>query len=1156
MISWYFYNIVVYFEMIKKNLIVSLVWIVLFWCVFWQNFEDYDVDYVPWEVIVKYKDIKKSEMRLRKDSLLVSSLSLESDFDNLEVKEQLDNSENIVLMEITDDQSVEDVIESLQWNWNIEYAEPNYIRHLFYMDNFDSSDPGKSNQWWLDSISWADGYNAYSWRLQFGLVKVWIIDNWVNYNHSDLKNSMWSWSCVLNGDVIECEHWYDFFHDTTTPLPNEDTHWTHVAWIIAAWINNWIWIIWVNPHAKIVALKVWRSKQFTTADEIKAINFAIDNWIKILNASYWSKASSSLEKDAIKRFWEAGWLFVTAAGNEYKKDLDAWYNVYPCKYDLDNIICVAAIDKNRKLASYSNYWVKSVDIAAPGSDIYSTIVKWNAMKSIYSWNFEWCKTVGSTIQWRTDGSCFKWSSDYWWWYQFTWSVTSPSFNLSGKNDVYLSVSVACASKTWVNVDMHYSTGDWNFVDVEHLWLVGTTWIRYTFKVSSNYYVENFLFKLNAIENSELFDDICVLDDVEVYEDPYVMNDNDRYWEVSWTSMATPHVAWLASLVRAINPKLSYKQVKEYIMSYWDDNTDCAGKTVSWKIINVKKTLDAVVDNLVSKPESLMSSRTWFIQWEPSVDAVKYYYEVLSGESVELSWFTENMWIETYLFGDYKWRVQAVDELWNKSKFVESFICEKPELTDIVFSWFECSKQKLDLWVDDNCIDMYNFVWNNSEMWLELQVNGVGSLSGRLYIENWFWERTNEVLVNYTSENSSPTMDVSNYTYPTTITSAWEIVVWDVVSLFWVKDGVCWSGSIVVNSVSCGEGTASLNANILKVKAPSSKQWYSQCTIEFQDDEWFAITWAFNYSFNTITKPTWSAGGWGGVGWSNWWWSNWWGGWGWWWGGWWGSTTYSCKKLPANANVNNSKTPKADTNYSYSTNISKVCTFQCNTGYTWNSTNTKCEKLEVQVHSAANKWKDSELQKPTMIELFEEDEKKSDFDFSRYNTSNPNNLMSNGYTVEFNNAYTFAHKAWITTTNSIQQANMTWKLTRIAMAKMLSNYAINVLDKKPANKVVPNFPDVPKKMNEDYGWAVDLAYQLWIMWVWIDNFRPNDAVTRWEFATALSRMLYETVDWTPYYSTHLAKLSKEWIITNSDPKINELRWYVMIMLMRSAKNCDK
>ena len=1075
-------------------------------------------------------------MRLRKDSLSVSLMSLESDFDNLEVKEQLDNTENIVLMEITDDQSVEDVIESLQWNWNIEYAEPNYIRHLFYMDNFDSLDPGKWQQWWLDSISWADGYNAYSWRLQSWAVKVWIIDNWINYNHSDLKDSMWSWSCILDWDALECEHWYDFFHDTTTPLPNEDTHWTHVAWIIAAWINNWKWIIWVNPFAKMIALKVWRSKQFTTADEIRAINFAIENWIKVLNASYGSKAYSDLEKDAIKRFGEMWWLFVTAAWNDYMKNLDGWYSIYPCKYDLDNIICVAAIDKDRWLASYSNYWVKSVDVAAPWTSIYSTIVKWTTMSSIYSGTFEGCKS-SNIIAWWSSWSCYKWTSDYWYWYQFTWLITSPIFNLSGRNDVYLSFSLACASDVWVGIDMQYSTGDWIFVNAESFWLVGKTWIRYTFKVSSDFYSENFSIRINAYENSELFDDICVIDDVEVYEDPYVMNDNDRYWEVSGTSMATPHVAGLVSLVWSINPKLTYQQVKEYIMNYWDDSADCAWKTVSGKIINVKKTLDAVVDNLVSKPESLMSSRTWFIKWNPSADAVKYYYEVLSGENVELSWFTEVTWIETYLSGDYKWKVQAIDELWNKSKFAESFICKKPVLTDIIFSWFECSRQKLDLWIDDNCIDMYDFVWDNSRTWLELQFNGVGSLSGKLYIENWLWEKTDEILVNYVSENSLPTMNVNTYTYPTTITSSSETTVWDVISLFWVKDGLCWAGSIVASSVSCVEGTASLNDNILKVKAQSSKQWSSQCTIEFKDDEWCATTWVFNYSFNTISKPTWWWG-WGG---------GWWG-WGWWW-----TTTYSCSKLPANATANNDKTPKTDTIYTYSTNTSKVCTFQCNTGYIWNWVNSKCEELETQVHNAANTWKDSELQKPTMIELFEEDEKKSDFDFSWYNNSNPNNLASNGFTVEFNNAYTFAYKAWITTTNSIQQANMTWKLTRIAMAKMLSNYAINILGKKPANKVVPNFPDVPKKMNEDYGWAVDLAYQLWIMWIWIEDFRPNDAVTRWEFATALSRMLYWTADWTPYYSTHLNKLFKEWIITNSDPKINELRWYVMIMLMRSAKN---
>ena len=164
-----------------------------------------------------------------------------------------------------------------------------------------------------------------------------------------------------------------------------------------------------------------------------------------------------------------------------------------------------------------------------------------------------------------------------------------------------------------------------------------------------------------------------------------------------------------------------------------------------------------------------------------------------------------------------------------------------------------------------------------------------------------------------------------------------------------------------------------------------------------------------------------------------------------------------------------------------------------------------------------------------------------------------------YTQEFQEAYEFAHEKWITTMPTIQEAQMDWKLTRIAMAKMLSQYAMNVLWQKPANIVTPKFNDVTDKQNSDYDDWVTLAYQLWIMWQNMPNnkFRPDDEVTRAEFATALSRMLYHTSDWEykstdKYYTNHMENLVKEWIITNDDPNMKELRWYVMIMLMRSAK----
>ena len=148
---------------------------------------------------------------------------------------------------------------------------------------------------------------------------------------------------------------------------------------------------------------------------------------------------------------------------------------------------------------------------------------------------------------------------------------------------------------------------------------------------------------------------------------------------------------------------------------------------------------------------------------------------------------------------------------------------------------------------------------------------------------------------------------------------------------------------------------------------------------------------------------------------------------------------------------------------------------------------------------------------------------------------------------------------ITTMNTIQKADMSWKLTRIQMAKMLSQYAINVLWQTPDTSKTIKFKDVTAKRDADYDNGVTLAYQLWIMWQNMkDNkFRPNDEVSRAEFVTALSRLLYSTPDGeykstSKYYIHHMEKLVKEWIITNDDPKMKERRWYVMIMLMRSAK----
>lgn len=172
-------------------------------------------------------------------------------------------------------------------------------------------------------------------------------------------------------------------------------------------------------------------------------------------------------------------------------------------------------------------------------------------------------------------------------------------------------------------------------------------------------------------------------------------------------------------------------------------------------------------------------------------------------------------------------------------------------------------------------------------------------------------------------------------------------------------------------------------------------------------------------------------------------------------------------------------------------------------------------------------------------------------------------VSFAYTTEEIQAYNYAYKNYITTMPSINQADMWWDLTRIAMAKMLSTYAINVLWLTPDKSKDCSFYDVSSTLDAKYGMWVTRACELGLMWVGIYSFRPYDSVTRAEFGTVLSRALNgkdkekleEMNSVSPYYYDHLRYLQREWIMTNiSNPTSKlERRWRVLLMLMRADKS---
>lgn len=294
---------------------------------------------------------------------------------------------NSAVVTVANEEEARMAIHVLENDSSVEYAEPNYERSI---STIAPDDALFSTQWSLkntgqvfNSVAGTVGADIDAqpaWDLSLGTsTVVAVIDNGVFYTHPDLVNTMWDGtSCVSDTGAVlgNCLSGYDFADSDTAPLPQATTssdtyHGTHVAGIIAAELNNATGTVGVAPKAKIMALRFG----LDVASEVRAIDFAIQNGAKIINASFGGTQFSQAEYDAIARFEAAGGIFIAAAGNE-NVNIDTT-PLYPASYTLSNIVSVAATDHTDGLAVFSggasNYGDVSVDLAAPGRFIQSTI---------------------------------------------------------------------------------------------------------------------------------------------------------------------------------------------------------------------------------------------------------------------------------------------------------------------------------------------------------------------------------------------------------------------------------------------------------------------------------------------------------------------------------------------------------------------------------------------------------------------------------------------------------------------------------------------------------------------------------------------------------------------------------------------------------------
>src|SRR5258708_15787935 len=277
-----------------------------------------------------------------------------------------------------DDQSVTEALVAYQNDANVEYAQPNYIYHAAAVPNdtqygqlwaFKNTGQTVTNGTYAPTSGTpGDDMNiepAWGHITDCSSVVIAVVDSGVNYNQEDLAANMW------NGGLSFPNHGYDYADGDNDPMDLKG-HGTHVAGIIGAAGNNAKGTTGVCWKASIMAVRVLDATGFgTTATIIQGVNFAVTHGAKVINMSLGGNgAFDQAYSNAITTAQNSDVVVVVAAGNETSNnDVTA---VYPCNFTQPNLVCVAALDQNYALASFSNFGATSVDVGAPGTNILSS----------------------------------------------------------------------------------------------------------------------------------------------------------------------------------------------------------------------------------------------------------------------------------------------------------------------------------------------------------------------------------------------------------------------------------------------------------------------------------------------------------------------------------------------------------------------------------------------------------------------------------------------------------------------------------------------------------------------------------------------------------------------------------------------------------------
>ncbi len=230
------------------------------------------------------------------------------------------------------------------------------------------NNPDWDQEWGMNAV---DAPSAWGITTGTSSTIVAVLDTGIDLDNPAFAGRIWvNPSPGTDGYANDVNGWN--FVSGDNDVQDDDGHGSHVSGIIAAAGNNGVGIAGLDWGATIMPVKILDAQGNGTTDAaVSGIYYAVEHGAKVINASWGGGAFSQAELDALNYANSQGVVFVTAAGNN-SADNDTT-PTYPASYRTPNELVVAAINEQGELASYSNYGPSTVDLAAPGSDIFSTV---------------------------------------------------------------------------------------------------------------------------------------------------------------------------------------------------------------------------------------------------------------------------------------------------------------------------------------------------------------------------------------------------------------------------------------------------------------------------------------------------------------------------------------------------------------------------------------------------------------------------------------------------------------------------------------------------------------------------------------------------------------------------------------------------------------